>query len=139
MDRAAALVADLNDPRCAAGPLPFGAGRGGGAGRGRSAGKLYHDWAGARRGRTSDTGIAAEAIPPGAFVADIIANPLVTPLMAAAAVRGLRTLGGLGMLVRQGAASFQHWTGRAGPIDVMFAAARRGDGSSRLRLRPARE
>ena len=33
---------------------------------------------------------------------------------------------GLGMLVFQGAESFQRWTGRTAPIEVMFAAARDG-------------
>ncbi len=69
-----------------------------------------------------------EAIPLGAFVADIVANPAETPLMRAAAVRGCRTLGGLPMLVRQGALAFEQWTGRDAPIDVMFASARRAMG-----------
>jgi shikimate dehydrogenase len=37
---------------------------------------------------------------------------------------GGRTIGGLGMLVRQGAAAFKIWTGIDAPIDVMFKAAR---------------
>jgi shikimate dehydrogenase len=64
------------------------------------------------------------AIPTGAFVFDVVANPLETPLLAAAHRRGCRTLGGLSMLVRQGAAAFTLWTGRPAPLDVMFAAAR---------------
>jgi shikimate dehydrogenase len=32
-------------------------------------------------------------------------------------------LGGLPMLIYQGAASFQLWTGREAPVDVMFEAA----------------
>lgn len=62
-------------------------------------------------------------LPPAIFVCDIVANPLVTPLLAAAARRGCRTLGGLPMLVRQGALSFEYWTGRPAPIEVMFRAA----------------
>ena len=42
----------------------------------------------------------------------------------------LRTLGGLSMLVRQGAASFELWTGQPAPLDVMFAAARQAMGVS---------
>jgi shikimate dehydrogenase len=68
--------------------------------------------------------IPAASIPAGCFVADIVANPLETPLLKDAATRGCRTLGGLAMLVRQGAASFELWTGRNAPLDVMFAAAR---------------
>lgn len=78
--------------------------------------------------RQHDTPVQPMALPPGALIVDIVANPLVTPLMRAAQERGLRTLGGLSMLVRQGAASFELWTGRSAPLDVMFAAARRAMG-----------
>jgi shikimate dehydrogenase len=69
-------------------------------------------------------------IPTGAFVFDIVANPAETPLMAAARSRGCATLGGLSMLVRQGARAFTLWTGREAPLEVMFAAARRAMGFS---------
>ncbi len=69
--------------------------------------------------------VPAEAIPAGITVVDIVANPLVTPLLAAAAARGCRTLGGLPMLVRQGAAAFTLWTGIPAPVSVMMAAAYR--------------
>ncbi len=36
---------------------------------------------------------------------------------------GGRAIGGLGMLVRQGAAAFKIWTGVEPPVDVMLAAA----------------
>lgn len=67
-------------------------------------------------------------IRPGAFVYDIVANPPQTPLLAAARSRGCRTLGGLPMLVCQGAASFRLWTGQEPPLEVMMAAARRALG-----------
>ena len=38
--------------------------------------------------------------------------------------KGGQAIGGLGMLVRQGAAAFNIWTGQDAPIDVMFAAAK---------------
>jgi shikimate dehydrogenase len=47
-----------------------------------------------------------------------------TPWLRAAAERGCRTLDGLGMLVRQGAASFRLWTGVEPDLEVMFAALR---------------
>jgi shikimate dehydrogenase len=71
-----------------------------------------------------DAPLAEADIPPETFVCDIVANPPETPLMARARRRGCRTLGGLPMLVRQGAASFTLWTGREAPVEVMFAAAR---------------
>ena len=72
--------------------------------------------------------LPAEALRSSLAVVDIVANPLVTPLLAAATAAGCRTLGGLPMLVRQGAASFTLWTGQPAPLDVMFAAARRAMG-----------
>jgi shikimate dehydrogenase len=59
---------------------------------------------------------------PGQFVYDTV-YPAETPLIAAARERGLVAAGGLGMLVHQGACSFELWTGRAAPVDVMRAAA----------------
>ncbi|HEY8743679.1 MAG TPA: shikimate dehydrogenase, partial [Chloroflexota bacterium] len=60
-----------------------------------------------------------------ALVFDLIANPLETRLMREARQAGARALGGLPMLVYQGAESFQLWTGLAAPIDVMRLAAER--------------
>jgi shikimate dehydrogenase len=62
-------------------------------------------------------------IPSEALVNDIVYNPPLTPLLRAAQARGARILGGLPMLVYQGAAAFELWTGRDAPIDAMFAAA----------------
>ncbi len=63
------------------------------------------------------------AIAPVAVVADIVYQPKVTPLLAAAAARELTTVGGLGMLVHQAAAAFTLWTGRPAPLEAMMAAA----------------
>ena len=60
----------------------------------------------------------------GAFVFDLVANPERTPLVEAALARGLPAEGGLPMLVLQGAAAFELWTGRAAPADLMMSAAR---------------
>ena len=59
------------------------------------------------------------------MVCDLVYNPVETPLLAAARKAGARTLGGLPMLVYQGAIALELWTGRQPPIDVMFEAARR--------------
>jgi shikimate dehydrogenase len=46
-----------------------------------------------------------------AIVADIVYHPLETPLLAAARARALKTVDGLGMLIHQGALSFEIWHG----------------------------
>jgi len=62
------------------------------------------------------------AIPQTCFVYDLnYGRP--TPLLAAAAARGLRYADGLGMLISQAARSFEIWTGRPAPTDVMRRAA----------------
>ena len=60
---------------------------------------------------------------PGQLLVDLIPNPAITPLMRSARDRGAQVAGGLGMLVHQGAAAFELWTGRPAPIAVMRAAA----------------
>ncbi|MBI4202846.1 MAG: shikimate dehydrogenase [Chloroflexi bacterium] len=69
--------------------------------------------------------LAEAQVPPGALVYDIVYNPKVTPLLATARRAGAHTLGGLPMLVYQGAEAFRLWTGLEAPVEVMFAAARR--------------
>ena len=58
-----------------------------------------------------------------AVVVDTIYHPAETPLLAAAGGRGLRAVGGLGMLVHQAALSFESFTGVPAPLDAMRAAA----------------
>ena len=65
-----------------------------------------------------------EWLHPNLFVYDIVYRPALTPLLAAAQTCGARTLGGLEMLVMQGAASLEQWTGRPAPARTMLAAAR---------------
>ena len=67
----------------------------------------------------------ASQIPPQALLFDLVYNPSETPLVAAARMAGGRTIGGLSMLVYQGAISFEIWTGRQPPLDVMLEAARK--------------
>lgn len=54
---------------------------------------------------------------PGLVVADIVYAPMVTPLLADAAARGLRTVGGLGMLLHQAVAGFASWFGVTPVVD----------------------
>ncbi|MBR0754209.1 shikimate dehydrogenase [Bradyrhizobium jicamae] len=51
------------------------------------------------------------ALPQGAVVTDLVYVPLVTPLLAAAQARGLKTADGLGMLLHQAVRGFQLWFG----------------------------
>lgn len=55
--------------------------------------------------------IDGNSLSPHTFVYDIVYTPPVTPLMRAAAERGCKTLGGIGMLIHQGAIAFEKWTG----------------------------
>jgi shikimate dehydrogenase len=52
-----------------------------------------------------------DKLPKTALVSDIIYNPLETPLIAAARLRGNRTVTGLGMLLHQGIPAWQAWFG----------------------------
>ena len=69
------------------------------------------------------THLVAADIPSGVLVNDLVYNPLETPLLREAARAGATTLGGIQMLVYQGAASFQMWTGQDAPVQVMLEAA----------------
>lgn len=62
-------------------------------------------------------------IPRHGAVYDLIYNPRQTRLMAQAEAQGAQAVGGLGMLIRQGAHAFELWTGQTPPIDVMTTAA----------------
>jgi shikimate dehydrogenase len=71
--------------------------------------------------------IAALPVPeavlkPAMVVMDIVYNPLETALLSAARRRGCTTVDGAHMLVFQGAAQFERWTGVAAPVAVMRQA-----------------
>ncbi len=61
---------------------------------------------------------------PDQTVYDLVYNPAETLLMRQARASGAHAIGGLGMLIWQGALAFQHWTGQMPPVDVMRAAAK---------------
>ncbi len=75
-------------------------------------------------GTESQTLIDLAEARPAALVVDIVYRPEETPLLKAAKAAGHPTLGGLPMLIYQGALSFELWTGISAPVDVMFDAAR---------------
>jgi shikimate dehydrogenase len=66
-----------------------------------------------------------EWLHPGQTVYDIINNPAETALMRDARARGCAVVGGLGMLVHQGLASFELWTGKNPGSAVFYEGIRR--------------
>jgi shikimate dehydrogenase len=59
---------------------------------------------------------------PGQAVYDLVYNPRQTRLLAQAEQDGAQAIGGIGMLVWQGAIAFERWTGITPPVDVMRQA-----------------
>ena len=64
------------------------------------------------------------AIERGCVVYDMVYNPMETPLLAQAADAGAQTVGGLPMLVHQGAEAWTLWTGQDAPVETMLEAAK---------------
>lgn len=64
--------------------------------------------------------IPPEWIPKGRLVYDLIYNPKKTRLLKN--VRKCKTINGIGMLLYQGASSFEIWTGKKAPVEVMRKA-----------------
>ena len=73
----------------------------------------------------------ADDIGEYACVVDLVYRDGATELLRQAERRGCRCVDGLEILVRQGARSFEIWTGRSAPLDVMRRAAR-GEQPSQL-------
>jgi len=63
------------------------------------------------------------AYAPGMMVVDLKYYPALTPLQTNARAAGAAAFGGLGLLLQQAALSFEIWSGRPAPLDVMSAAA----------------
>lgn len=63
-------------------------------------------------------------LPDQAAFFDMVYNPFTTRFLDRAARAGRTTISGLGMLVHQGALSFETWTGQPAPVEVMQAACR---------------
>jgi shikimate dehydrogenase len=73
-------------------------------------------------------GLTFDQVGNYSYVVDMVYRTGSTQLLAAAREHGAHTLDGLDVLVAQGALSFELWTGRRPPLDVMRAAARRVPG-----------
>jgi len=59
---------------------------------------------------------------PGQVACDLVYNPAETLFMKRASQAGATTLNGLGMLLYQGVLSFELWTGKTAPVEVMREA-----------------
>ncbi len=68
-----------------------------------------------------ETPIPAELLLPDLMVMDLIYNPAQTQLLKDAAAAHCSTMNGESMLLQQGAHSFELWTGKTAPMDVMQA------------------
>jgi len=127
MDRAVRLAADLGSPACAVDPgAPV-------SGYDCIVNCTSVGMEGTGTETQSPCVFPAEGGPR--LAVDIVYAPERTPFLAAAESAGVKTLGGLPMLIYQGALAFEHWTGVPAPVDVMFDAAR----SELARRRSTRE
>jgi len=68
---------------------------------------------------SDESPVPAKLLRPGMVVFDIVYNPLKTRLATEAARAGAETVMGLDMLVGQGALSFEMWTGKKAPVELM--------------------
>jgi shikimate dehydrogenase len=68
-----------------------------------------------------ETPIPAELLPPDLLVMDLVYNPPQSQLLKDAAAARCVVMNGEQMLLQQGALSFELWTGKAAPLDVMQA------------------
>jgi len=75
-----------------------------------------------------ETPLKADLIPRHVLVCDLVYNPVETLLLQEARKAGARALGGLAMLVYQGAASFTLWVGKEAPVDIMYKRAKQALG-----------
>jgi shikimate dehydrogenase len=79
------------------------------------------------REELNQLGLTFDQVGNYPYVVDMVYRPGSTQLLAAAREHGARTLDGLEILLAQGALSFELWTGRKPPLDVMRAALRACD------------
>lgn len=62
-------------------------------------------------------------LKPESIVYDLVYRPAKTRLLEQAQQAGAQAIGGIGMLIFQGAAAFELWTGQTAPVEVMRTAA----------------
>ena len=72
--------------------------------------------------KTGETLVQRRWLKPDLCVMDIVYNPLETKLAKDAKAVGARVVSGVEMLLHQGAVSFEIWTSRRAPVEVMRKA-----------------
>ncbi|MEM2936331.1 MAG: shikimate dehydrogenase [Candidatus Bathyarchaeia archaeon] len=70
-----------------------------------------------------ETPVDQDLLRPNLTIFDLVYHPLETRLLREAKAAGARTIDGLAQLIYQGAVSFEIWTGKKAPIEVMMKAA----------------
>ncbi|QLH75950.1 shikimate dehydrogenase [Halosimplex rubrum] len=73
---------------------------------------------------SEETPVPADALHGDLGVLDAVYRPLETRLLRDAAAAGATTVDGAWMLLYQGVAAFERWTGREAPVDAMDEALR---------------
>ncbi|MFB6352708.1 MAG: shikimate dehydrogenase [Halobacteriales archaeon] len=71
------------------------------------------------------TPVPADLLGPDLTVMDAVYRPVETRLLRDAAAAGAQTVDGGWMLLYQGVAAFERWTGREAPVEAMRRALRR--------------
>jgi len=71
----------------------------------------------------SETPVPKRWLKKNLTVMDIVYNPVETKLAREAKAAGAKVVSGVEMLLYQGAASFEIWTGKKAPVEVMREAA----------------
>lgn len=72
--------------------------------------------------KPDESPVAPKMLRRNMAVMDIVYNPLETRLVKDAKAAGAEVVSGVEMLIYQGAASFEIWTGKSAPVEVMRQA-----------------
>lgn len=70
--------------------------------------------------QVDETPVKQKHLHQDMLVFDIVYNPIITRLLREADEVGARIIGGVKMLVYQGAQAFELWTGKEPPVDEMY-------------------
>jgi len=73
--------------------------------------------------KADESPVAPKLFRSNLAIMDIVYNPLETKLSKEAKAAGAKVVSGVEMLIYQGAASFEIWTGKSAPVGVMRQAA----------------